>query len=403
LFSRWFFGDPKLADLILPLTIVLVAAIAQVMVYGYYRGCLLMNPANALQLCNVALVPLAAVLLLHRFQSVALVMSAMGLATLSCSGLFAVPIIAQLRTSRTPVSLSHEPGIARRAAELLQYGVRRVPGDFAINALLVSGPVIAAHFAPMPEVTYLLLGLSILSMTELGVGPLSVVLLSKVSQLLAKGRRQEVQVGLQCLLSAIIELSVFGCLQLESCADVVVRIWMGQGFIGGVWIIRIILLSIPFYLTYVVSRSFIDAASENALNGRNYVSSYIAFLLLVAAAIASVPTELLVAGVAAALLIAFLVLACLTLRTAQQLFDLRGTYRECLRPLLCAVALGGLSFLARWVRGSQMGVVELFSLELFLSGLYLAGLIKLRSPWLEFLQSSLIRRTVTITDPILGS
>jgi len=390
-FARWLFGGSERADLILPLTLLLLATLPQMMVYGYYRGCLAMGKANILQLCNLAVVPLAAVLLLSRFHSVVMIISAIGIAMLACTALFASSIMSQLSSRQIRARARRDSGVVALGSELLRFGVRRVPGDFALNAILVAGPIVATHFAPMSQVTYLLLGMSILSMAELAVAPFSVILLSKVSQLLVRERTQQVRQGFRYLFVAMVELSVFACLQLETCTDVVVRTWLGPAFVGGVWIIRIVLLSIPFDLAWVASRSFIDAASEKALNGRNYVSSLILFLFFAAAVAKFAPPSFFVGGMAAALMLTYGTLACLTLRTAHKLFDVDGLYRECLWPLILAVALCGLSVMVRWLRGSEMGMKEVLLLEIVVFALYCAGLTKLDSSWLTFVRSSLIR------------
>src|SRR6185437_12563433 len=103
-----------------------------------------------------------------------------------CTALFASPIMSQLSSRQVRARARRDSGVVALGSELLRFGVRRVPGDFALNAILVAGPIVATHFAPMSQVTYLLLGMSILSMAELAVAPFSVILLSKVSQLLVR-------------------------------------------------------------------------------------------------------------------------------------------------------------------------------------------------------------------------
>src|SRR5215831_183388 len=155
-FARLLFGAPEAAELLLPLALLLFGLGAHVAVYSYYRGVLAMARANALQLWNLAIVPVGTVVALHRTGSVALVVSVMGILNFVSSLTIAFPVVVNSLRLRLE-------GIVPRGAALLGYGVTRVPADFGISALFAVGPMVASHYVGMQDVASLLLGLSILT------------------------------------------------------------------------------------------------------------------------------------------------------------------------------------------------------------------------------------------------
>lgn len=388
-FARWLFGSVQGVHLILPLLVFLLGLTAHACVYGYHRGRLAMGLANGLQLCNIAFVPLAAVIAFFRSGSVGLIVSVMGIAMLFCAGLFAMPIVRQ-PGGGPPFKLTPH------ARELLRYGMVRVPGDFGAAALLALGPVIASHYLPMGRVSYLLLGLSILMAVSVSVAPLGLLLLSKASMMLAQNRLGEFRSRLSHLVAGVLELSTFACLQLLIFADVLVGLWVGPKFLEGLTVIRILLLAIPFYMFYVALRNVIDAASVTAYNTRNVLVSLALFLTLAAVGAKAAPAKFLLEGLAGALVLAFITLAWLTARSVRQLYDLGIAWRHSAAALSIGTLLAGVSLLIRFGQGFRMGPVELVTLELVQGVVFLGLLRKLRSDWLLFAWNTAFQRRVPV-------
>jgi len=386
-FARWLFGSVQGVHLILPLLVFLLGFMVHGYVYGYYRGRLAMGRANGLQLCNIALVPLGAVIAFFRSGSVGLIVSVMGIAMLFCAGLLAIPIVRQ-PGGGPPFKLTPH------ARELLRYGIARVPGDFGHGALLALGPVIASHYLPMGQVSHLLLGLSILMAVSVSVAPLGLLLLSTASMMLAQKRLDEFRSRLSHLMAAVLELSTFACMQLLVFADVLVRAWVGPQFLEGLTVIRILLLATPFYLFFASLRSVIDAASVTPYNARNVLFSLAVFLILAAVQAKAFPRRFLLESLAGALALAFVTLAWLTARSVRQLFDLRIAWHDSAAALSMGTLLAAMSFLIHFELGVRMGLVELVILEVVLGAVFLGGLRKLGSDWLLFAWNTAFQRQV---------
>ncbi len=330
--GRIFFGSAQFSKFSLPLFLLLLGGAAQVAVYGFFRGCLEMKRAAAIQLC-VAAIPILAATVLFPTRSVALIASAIGCSMLVVALGFAIPLFWRMRQVR----LSDLPA---RAKELLRYGVSRVPGDVSIGALLAIGPVIAAHHMPMSRVSYLLLATSMLTAMTLSTDPLGLVFLSKLSMMLAQGRMEEVKTHLAHLASAVLQISLFLTVQMLVFTDVLLRALIGPLALEGITIVRIVLLGVPFYLFYTALRSALDAGTVRALNSRNVVLSLVVLVVLIALSVWLAPPGLLLHAIATSLVVALATLAYCTRRGLTAIYSLRIRWDESPLPMGCAMVLG---------------------------------------------------------------
>jgi O-antigen/teichoic acid export membrane protein len=393
-FAKWLFGRSEMAYLVLPLVLVLLGQVIQTAVYGYYRGHLWMQWANSLQVVNMVLVPIGAILLLYRHGSVASILTLNGAASAASAFLFLIPAVRLFR----PADLRD---IRPHLSELLQYGVARVPGEFAGNALIALGPVIASHYLPISEVSGLLLGIGMLMAVSASVAPCGTVLLSKISMMLARNQVQAVQLQLQHFIAGVLELSVFVCLQVIVFADVIVQAWVGSGYLKGVGVIRITLLSIPFWLFFVALRSAIDAATVVAHNAHNGYIALAVFLGLTGAAVAFVPRAYLLDAIAGALMGAFAVLAWRTAGVAQELLGVKVPWRQCAAPLALGTALGIGSYAIHHA-ARDLALPAIMLLEVAISVMFVLFLPRLGSTWLrESWKLFVVRKVQTKTEELL--
>ncbi len=377
-FAEWLFGDSHRIAFVIALALMLWGLSAQAAVYGYYQGLLAMGRANLLDLCTIAAGPLVVVGALFWMHSVPLMVGAMGCLDLLCSALFAFPILRRGKLLRLPALLGH-------IKELLRYGIPRVPGDFGAAALTAIGPVVAAHFLGMRQVSDFLLGQAILLVTGYAAGPLEVVLLSKVSTMLGQDRQDDVRRRLEILVTAVLEVSAFVCLQMIIFADVAVGLWVGPTYLGGIRVIRLILLAVPPYLLYMALRSTIDAATVRPLNAGNVLVAISVYVLLIGTSAKFLPARFLLEGIAAALLAVLILLGMLTWRSVRKLYALAIPWGRLLAPLMATLGLGGVAYLCRLLLGFSEHPFQVALLEVGLTCAYVALLTSFGSRWLHYL------------------
>jgi O-antigen/teichoic acid export membrane protein len=383
-FSRLFFGA-SYRHLILPLSAILIAHCIHGLVFGYYRGLMLMKRANALQFINFAVVPCLSVLVFWRTRSVSTIIIATATMTGIVALLMILPIIPVYFEKRGVHPLN-------AAKQLLVYGTARVPGDVAMGGLMALGPMIAARYVPIQDVGYMLLGLSLLTVIGTSCNPINQVLLSKVSMMLADGRKDAARVQVEYLLSAVLEVSVFACLQIVVFADVVIHLWVGNTYTGHTALLRICLMPIPFYLFYTSMRSVIDAGSERAYNAVNVVSALLTFVVITVISIKVVPRDWLMHAIAFALLTSYMLLAKLTANTVAMLYGLRPPWLNSAGPLVWSFFFGALSYSFRLATDFQTSRTQFICFELMVGLMFLALLYRQRSTWLVFVLSAVIQR-----------
>jgi O-antigen/teichoic acid export membrane protein len=381
--SHLFFGSAQFDHLVLPLCLLLLGLAIHGVVFGYYQGTLSMVWASALQLCNLVLVPVFATLFLKSRHSIPLIVNTMGILMCACSCLFAWPLVRQWELGGTLTQLK------RQSSELLSYGSARIFGDVGLQAMLSLPAVVAAHYFPISSVSFLLLGGSFLAVVGAASLPLATILLSRVSRSIAQLRTDQLRIHVTHFVNALIELSVFVCLQMVAFSDVIVRAWVGPSFLVGIRIIRITILAVPFYFVYAGLRSIIDAAAVKAYNTRNIVISGGIFLLSIPLIKLCVPPGYLLEGLAASGVLGLVVLTVCTLRTIQQLIRIDLEWVRLLPGLCIAAMFGALSLsFHRW-NHYELGLAALSLFEFFLAGLYLLIMWTLRSPWVRFLLSKM--------------
>lgn len=297
------FGSRQ-TDLVYALVLFLAGAGLQTMIFAYYRGLQKMRYANCVQLGGLVVVPLIALMAARPSQSTAQLMGITGIFTAAISIAWAIFILIRVTGLR-----AHLVPDARR---LLTYGVVRVPGDIAAGALLAAGPILAAHYTSMGQLSYLLLGITCLSMAGLAFWPVVMMLLAKVSKMLGSGRNEDVKLYVQHLRSAVFQLSALAMTQALIFSSPLVRWWLGASYLPGIPVICILLGAIPGYMYYYAMRSVLDAASSKAYNTRNVIAALGTFFTISVVVIQFAPRNFVMVGVSAAMTIAFYVLAVAT-------------------------------------------------------------------------------------------
>lgn len=385
LFSQWIFGQNDLRGLVLALSLFLAGGAAHGIVYGFYRGQLAMNRANILQTINLVVVPLGSALALFKYHSTALVVEAMGLLMIALSFVFAIPLFGRL------AKVSWQ-SIRKPLRTLLEYSVPRLPSVFGFGAILALGPMLASHRMPLSRVTALLLGMSMLMGISASAEPLGLILLSKVSMFVSENRESELRTHLVYLQEAVVACYVFICLQLIVFADVLVRAWVGNKFVGDLGVIRLTLVSIPFYLLYAYLRSVVDATSVTPYNTYNILVALAIYAVMLGGIMMWSSTNDLLWNISVALVVAIALLGVLTIRTVRKLYALTLDWKRPVVAILLSASLAGVSYGLRIAIGSELTMGPLLVIELFVSALFIVLLKRLGSPWLPFFWNLAIQR-----------
>ena len=282
-FAYLLFGDPAYASFILPMDLMLVGMILNAVAYSYYRGRLQMGKANLLQLLNMAVLPLPALLVAEDFRGL---LTMTGVAWITCSTLFFATILKSLSW--------HRREIPPQAKKLLAYGLQRVPGDFGLAALLSLPAIFTTHLAGVRKGGAVAFGVSLLSMAGSAFAPIGLILLPKASQMLAERNAPLLRYYVRRIMAATVFMTGAGMLVFELFAERLITLYLGESYYDLIVATRIIVIGSLAYTVYVSLRSLIDAYYVKAINSLNIFISLFVFGLFALLAVVSLRSPVLI-------------------------------------------------------------------------------------------------------------
>jgi O-antigen/teichoic acid export membrane protein len=261
------FGSTSYAPLITPLPILLAGTVLHGIAYGDLRGRFRIQRANTLLVLNQGIAPLLAVPL--GFGSVPRILAVMGVAWIVMSIAF------------LPFGHLAFEGVRGRISELLRFGVPRIPGDLLQLALFALPGILVAHVTGIAAAGIVAFGISALRMVGSALTPVSFVLLPIASRLFARGAVHELRGHVRDLLRVTLIPLVAGTIAVELLAEPITRIYLGRAFVAGTPLLRVIIAAALPWGLYVTLKSVIDARHFQAINARNTVIAFLAFLALI--------------------------------------------------------------------------------------------------------------------------
>ncbi|MGB9460583.1 MAG: lipopolysaccharide biosynthesis protein [Candidatus Acidiferrum sp.] len=297
-FAYLAYGSVSYKALALPVSLIIGGLTLHAVVYSYFRGHRLMTRANILQFTNLAVVPVLGFSIAS--DEVRSVLLAIGLLTI---------VVSSLGLLFTPWQQMAANSLAE-AKMLLRYSVPRVPGDFALMALLGLPAFLVAHQAGVQAAGYVAFGVSVLSMIGAVFAPVGLILLPKSSQMIASGAGEELRGHVMRIITLALVIALGLTALAYLTADPFVRLYLGTDYSGVAKILRVICLgAVPFAL-FQVTRNLLDAFHELAVTSAFLIISLCVFGVGVLS-LRSMSNS--TAGILISLLAAILVLGLLTL------------------------------------------------------------------------------------------
>jgi O-antigen/teichoic acid export membrane protein len=256
-FAYLVYGSTSYKALAFPVSLIIAGLILHAVVYSYFRGHLLMARANILQFVNLAAVPLLG--FFGAPHDVGAVLRRIGLVSIFVSflGLLLTPWQQIAANSLTEAKM------------LLRYGVPRVPGDFALMALLGLPTFLVAHQVGVQDAGYVAFSVSVMGMIAAVFAPVGLVLLPKASGLIARGASEELWSHISMVFKLSVITSAFLTILTEMFAGPLVRVYLGRDFSEISTTVRIIMLGTVPYAVYTALRSAVDARHFKAVNTKN--------------------------------------------------------------------------------------------------------------------------------------
>jgi O-antigen/teichoic acid export membrane protein len=346
--ARIVFHDSAYAWLLVATTALFAAMCVYSPTYSYFRGGGRMDLANAANFVFLSLAPVAAVLLLFHLRSVTLIVFGIAAGTVFA----AVPAFAVLRQGRAG------DGVWSRFAELREYALPRVPGGLAFSALLAIGPYVASATGALKGAGFLIIGQSLVTITEAGTESFGLVALPKVAGLVAARNSDFLRARIADILTLVVQVGMFATVQLLLWSDQIVYVWLGHSYGQAIPIVRISVLAIVPYLAYSMLRSVIDAVEVRAINTRNVFAAAVSSAI--ASGLAAV-THAGLLGLAAATVFGMTVLGALSVRFLWRSYRPSGYSSHFISSAAVCLVLGAVGWLAKLALERHMSSVALLA------------------------------------------
>jgi len=246
---------------VLMASLLLYLAICSVsVVFAYYRGLSKMGQANFWNFVCLALVPLFVARLYYRSGRLDLIVLLTALGT--CVAV--VPLVMQLsRALSGPLTLRNH------LTEMTGYVLPRVPGGLGFAGLMAIGPYLAGYLGSLTGAGYLVIGQSLVSITQTGTESFGLVALPKVASMMAENRSEFLNDRIADITALVVQVGIFITLHLLLWADSIVLIWLGSEYAEAIAIVRLSVLGVVPFLAYSMLRSIVDAVEVRAVNTQN--------------------------------------------------------------------------------------------------------------------------------------
>ncbi len=263
------FGDQSYTKFLFPIFVSIVGLSLHSMVYAYYRGNMMFNHANFLQMINMGVVPLSVFFFAKNIEEVFLytgfMMSAISLAIL-------IKIF---------LSQNFEFGTIKIfIPKLFTYGIQRLPADFGLASLIALPAIFSAHTEGLVVAGYVAFSISLLSLSGQAVAPIGLIMLPKISHLLGEKNFIMIQYYVKKLFIFSIAVSITGTVIYQLFAKEILQLYLGKIELDLITISKNIMWGALFYPFYVTMRSIVDAYYVRAYNTLSILVSLVVFLTL---------------------------------------------------------------------------------------------------------------------------
>jgi O-antigen/teichoic acid export membrane protein len=267
--ARLFFGSGTYAVLLPVLGASLGALCAQAICFGYLRGLLHMRAANLFLVLSLGACPLFAFALGTGVESVLWYNAALMYAlSLAC-------VIRAVVTQRASLATNR-----RAMRSLLAFGMPRVPGDFALAAVMAFPSIAAAHLSSVKTAGIVAFGTTLITLAGTAVSPLSTVLLPHSAVLVREGKRDVLRDSVAKVLPLFVVSAIVATLVLELCASWIIRHFLGTAFVSEVGSVRWMVAAIAPYTVFVACRSLNDSLYDRAVNAWNCYVALVACVVI---------------------------------------------------------------------------------------------------------------------------
>ena len=162
--------------------------------------------------------------------------------------------------------------------ELIEYGMNRFLSISCQFILIAGAPILISFFSTLENVAYFNSSYSLLRISLLLINPIGMVLLPKISKMIYNDEVEKISRPLTLMLQVAILISFLTYIYIFVFAEAILFLWLGEVNKDAIFMMRMILLSLPSHTIAGLGRSPIDAYSEKGYNSIVYGISVIVLI-----------------------------------------------------------------------------------------------------------------------------
>ncbi len=269
---------------------------------------------------------------------------------------------------------------------LLKFGFERFPSFFAEFILLAGIPLLLYNEISKGSMAYLNSSISLIRLVLVVIGPFGFIILPRVSKLIDTSKKQNLVINIRVIIAWSLFLGVSSMLVFLFFGPTIVKYWLGEMTMEGIFISRYLAFSLPLFMISSMLRSIIDAASVRGYNSIVYSISVV-FLLLVYFTLKLVGVPAIQAGIWG-FNIGYIFAGLLSIFIIQYIFQENIVNRKIIGVLLIQIFLLSLLFVIVTSLLDNPGI-QLFVYIIILTIGFLIFFKKSNQEWVLFLRNKL--------------
>ena len=286
------FGNQNYIRFLFPIFMSIVGLSLHSMAYSYYRGKMVFNYSNFLQIINMGFIPLSVFIFSENIEDVFLYTGLM-MSSISLIVLTKIFLSQSFKVSTVKTFIP----------KLFTYGLQRVPADFGLASLIALPAILSAHTEGILVAGYVAFSISLLSLSGQAVAPIGLIMLPKISYLLGEKNFVLIQYYVKKLFIFSVLIAIIGTTIYQLFAEEILHLYLGKVELDLIDISKNIIWGALFYPFYITMRSVVDAYYDRAYNTTSILTALVTFLLI----------YLITHNIYNALIIALAILALITL------------------------------------------------------------------------------------------
>ena len=281
------FSDTAYKPLVYPITLSIIGFCIYTLNYSYYRGRLMLNTANVIQILNAGIIPLISILIFNK--SLSHILYSMGILWIISSAPHSIIILNK------SIQITKKKYVFIKSIKtLFSYGFPRVIGEFAMFGFFSIPVIYSAHKVNLEYSGFLSLSFSFFQLFATSYSFIGILMLPTVSRNLLDDKFLTIKKRIDLILLISIFINVLYIIFSFLFLEKIILLFFGSEYLESNMITLKLLYGLIPYIVFFLLRDVLDAISEFPSNSINLSLSLFVMIGLLFLDIFSVENTMLI-------------------------------------------------------------------------------------------------------------